>query len=164
MGELAAVFMRAGLEIRPLVEAILRDPSFAAAVYARPRYPVEWVTAAFAVFGIDDVVKAFELMTALGQAPFYPPNVAGWPPGNRWITPGAVVARAGLAVEAPVLEEIAGAHDPVTAVFRRASIYDPTPRTHTAATDLAFELRREPQRAAAALLALAITAPEFTLA
>ncbi|MGW4247788.1 DUF1800 domain-containing protein [Nocardia sp. NPDC004722] len=164
VSELAAVFTRAGLEIRPLVEAILRDPSFAAAVYTRPRYPVEWVTAAFAVFGIDDPVKAFELMTALGQSPFYPPNVAGWPPGDRWITPGSVVARAGLAVEAPVLDEIAGARDPVAAVFRRASIYDPTPRTRTAATDLAFALRREPQRAAAALLALAVTAPEFTLA
>ncbi|GAB2556440.1 DUF1800 domain-containing protein [Nocardia heshunensis] len=164
VSELAAVFTQARLEIRPLVEAILRDPSFMAAVYARPRYPVEWVTAAFAVFGINDAVKAFELMTALGQSPFYPPNVAGWPPGDRWITPGTVVARAGLAVEAPVLDEIAGAHDPVAAVFRRAAIYDPTPRTRTAATDLAFELRREPQRAAAALLALAITAPEFTLA
>ncbi|MTL12880.1 DUF1800 family protein [Nocardia seriolae] len=162
--ELAAVFTKARLEIRPLVAAILRDPSFARAVYARPRFPVEWVTAALAVCGIDNVTKAFETMAALGQSPFYPPNVAGWPPGNRWIAPGTAVARAAVAIEAPVLAEIAGASDPVAAVFARAAIYDPTPGTRTAARDLAFELRREPRQLASALLALAIIAPEFTLA
>ncbi|MVU82059.1 DUF1800 family protein [Nocardia sp. ET3-3] len=164
LGELAAVFTQARLEIRPLVEAILRHPSFLEARYTRPRYPVEWVTAALAVCGITDVAKAFETMTGLGQSPFYPPNVAGWPPGNRWIAPGTSVARAALAVEAPVIAEIADASDPVEAVFRRAAIYDPTPETRTAARDLAFALRREPRQAASALLALAITAPEFTLA
>ncbi|MEC3919998.1 DUF1800 domain-containing protein [Nocardia sp. CDC160] len=164
VGELAAVFTQARLEIRPLVEAILHDESFAAAVYTRPRYPVEWVTAAFAVCGIDDAAAAFETMTGLGQSPFYPPNVAGWPPGNRWLAPGTAVARAAAAIQAPVLEEIVGASDPVAAVFARAAIYDPTPETSTAARDLAFELRREPRQAASALLALAITAPEFTLA
>ncbi|GAB0107828.1 DUF1800 domain-containing protein [Nocardia sp. JMUB6875] len=162
--ELADVFTRARLEIRPLVEAILRHSSFVSAVYTRPRYPVEWVAAALAVCGIDNATTAFETTTTLGQSPFYPPNVAGWPPGNRWIAPGTTVARAALAVGAPALGEIAGAKDPVEAVFARASIYDPTPETHTAARDLAFELRREPEKAATALLALAITAPEFTLA
>ncbi|WP_051178327.1 DUF1800 domain-containing protein [Nocardia concava] len=164
LSELADVFTQARLEIRPLVEAILRHPSFTSAVYTRPRYPVEWVTAALAVCGIDNATTAFETMTALGQSPFYPPNVAGWPPGNRWVAPGTTVARAALAVGAPALGEIAGAKDPVEAVFTRASIYDPTPETRTAARDLAFELRREPDKAATALLALAITAPEFTLA
>ncbi|WP_433561922.1 DUF1800 domain-containing protein [Nocardia sp. CA-151230] len=162
--ELAAVFTQARLEIRPLVAAILRDPSFVEATYARPRYPVEWVTAALAVCGIGNAATAFETMNTLGQSPFYPPNVAGWPPGNQWIAPGTAVARAALAVNAPALPEIAGAADPVAAVFARASIYDPSPGTRTAARDLAFELRRDPGRAATALLALVITSPEFTLA
>ncbi|MFE3260846.1 DUF1800 family protein [Nocardia sp. NPDC059091] len=162
--ELAAIFTQARLEIRPLVAAILHDPSFAEARYARPRYPVEWVTAALAVCGIDNAATAFETMTALGQSPFYPPNVAGWPPGNRWIAPGTAVARAALAVNAPALTEIAGAGDPVAAAFTRASIFDPSPGTRTAARDLAFELRRYPEQAATALLALVITSPEFTVA
>ncbi|MFE2997455.1 DUF1800 family protein [Nocardia sp. NPDC059246] len=161
--ELAAVFTQARLEIRPLVAAILHDPSFAEARYTRPRYPVEWVTAALAVCGIDNAATAFETMTALGQSPFYPPNVAGWPPGSRWVAPGTAVARAALAVNAPALTEIAGAGDPVAAAFTRASIFDPSPGTRTAARDLAFELRRYPEQAATALLALVITSPEFTL-
>ncbi|WP_067545766.1 DUF1800 family protein [Nocardia crassostreae] len=163
-GELAAVFTRAGLEIRPLVETILRDAAFAAAVRARPRYPVEWVTAAFAMCGIDDPAGAFDTMTAIGQSPFYPPNVAGWPPGIRWLVPGAAVARAAFAVDAPAIDAIAGASDPVAVAFARAGIYDPTPATAVAARDLVFELRREPEEAATALLALVLTAPEFVLA
>ncbi|MEV6773114.1 DUF1800 family protein [Nocardia sp. NPDC051030] len=161
--ELAAVFTQARWEIRPLVEAILRDGSFATAVRTRARYPVEWVTAAFAVCGIDDPELAFGTMTALGQSPFYPPNVAGWP-GARWLDPGAAVARAMLAVDAPVIREIAAAKDPGAAVFARAGIYDPTPATETAARDMAFALRRDAEQAATGLLALVLTAPEFTLA
>ncbi|GAB4587420.1 DUF1800 domain-containing protein [Nocardia sp. IFM 10818] len=163
VGELATVFVQARLGIRPLVEAILRDASFLSAVRARPRYPVEWVTAAFAMCGIDDPAAAFDTMTALGQSPFYPPNVAGWP-SVRWLVPGAAVARAALAVNAPAVEEIAGASDPVAVAFARAGIYDPTPATAVAARDLVFELRREPEQAATALLALVLTAPEFVLA
>ncbi|MCU1642178.1 MAG: hypothetical protein JWN03_2453 [Nocardia sp.] len=164
LGELAEVFSKAHLEIRPLVQAILGHPSFMAAVRTRPRYPVEWVTAALAVCGIDDAALAFDTMRQLGQAPFYPPNVAGWPPGMRWLAPGEAVARAALAVEARAIAEIAGAADPVAAVLARAGIYDATPATVTAARDLAFALRRDSQPAAAALLALMLTAPEFTLA
>lgn len=164
LGELATIFQSSGLEIRPLVEAILRHESFAAAVHTRPRYPVEWVTAAHAVCGIDDPALAFETMTGLGQSPFYPPNVAGWPPGTRWLAPGTAVARAAAVVEAPVLGEIAGAADPVAVAFARAGIHAPTAATATAARDLVFALRRDPQQAASALLALVLTAPEFVLA
>lgn len=164
VGELAAVFAAARLEIRPLVEAIVRDPEFTTAVYERPRYPIEWTTAAFAVCEIKDVARAFDTLTALGQAPFYPPNVAGWPPGMRWLDPGAAVLRAELAVDAPALPAIANAPDPVTAVLTRAGIYEPTPETLTAAKDLAFALRRDPQAQAAALLGFVLTTPEFILA
>ncbi|MEV6070798.1 DUF1800 family protein [Nocardia sp. NPDC052001] len=164
LGELAEVFTRARLEIRPLVEAIVRHESFRTAVRTRPRYPVEWVTAAFAVCGIDDPAAAFEHMTALGQSPFYPPNVAGWPLGGTLLGPGSAVARAALAVDAPVIPELANAADPVAAVFARAGIHDVTPETTVAARDLAFALRRDPEQAATGLLALTLTSPEFALA
>ncbi|WP_067573399.1 DUF1800 family protein [Nocardia acidivorans] len=162
--ELAEVFTRARLEIRPLVEAIVRGDRFRTAVRTRPRSPVEWVTAAFAVCGIDDPAAAFEHMTALGQSPFFPPNVAGWPLGPGLLGPGVAVARAVLAVDAPVIPDLAGASDPVAAVFARAGIYDATPETAVAARDLAFELRRDPEQVATALLALTLTSPEFALA
>lgn len=162
--ELAGVFTAAKLEIKPLVEAILRHPSFEASVHARPRYPVEWVTAAMGVVGVDDPIAAFYAMTDLGQSPFYPPNVAGWPPGGGWLDAGAALARAGLVVHAPAIPELAAATDPVAAAFKRAGIYAPTAATETAARDLAFALRHEPSVAATAVLTLILTAPEFTLA
>lgn len=34
----------------------------------------------------------------LGQALFEPPNVAGWPVGERWLDPDSILRRTGLAV------------------------------------------------------------------
>jgi uncharacterized protein (DUF1800 family) len=34
-----------------------------------------------------------------GEVPFSPPNVAGWPPNGRWISPGTVLARFNFAAD-----------------------------------------------------------------
>jgi uncharacterized protein (DUF1800 family) len=165
VGELAEVFGRANLEILPLIEAIVRHPDFLAATFTRPRYPVEWVTAALAVCGMDDPGLAYDTMTALGQSPFYPPNVAGWPPGISWVSPSCAVARAALAVGARAIPEIAAAADPVTAAFERAAIYDPSITSLAAARGLADRLgRHNPDTRAAAVVALVLSTPEFALA
>jgi uncharacterized protein (DUF1800 family) len=165
LGELAEVFARANLEIGPLVEAIVRHRDFLAATFTRPRYPVEWVTAALAVCGIDDPGLAYDTMAALGQSPFYPPNVAGWPPGSRWVSPSCAVTRAALAVGAPAIPEIAAAADPVTAAFKRAAIYHPSVTSLAAARGLADRLgRHHPETRAAAVVALVLSTPEFALA
>jgi uncharacterized protein (DUF1800 family) len=33
------------------------------------------------------------VLTGLGQLPFYPPNVGGWPSGQLWLTTAALQAR-----------------------------------------------------------------------
>ena len=165
VGELVEVFARANLEIVPLVEAIVRHPDFLAATFTRARYPVEWVTAALAVCGMDDPALAYETMTALGQSPFYPPNVAGWPPGIRWVSPSCAVARAALAVGARAIPEIAAAADPLTAAFERAAIYEPSISSLAAARGLVDSLgRHNPETRAAAVVALVLSTPEFALA
>lgn len=165
LGVLAHIFTTNSLEIRPLVEAIVRDPTFLAKTFNRPRFPVEWVTAALGVCGLDDPVTAYDSVAALGQLPFYPPNVAGWPPGAGWVSPSHAVARAALAVRAPALPDIASAADPVIAAFERAAIYSPSPSTVAAARTLADTLRPDdPDTRAAAILALVLSSPEFALA
>src|SRR5262249_2763518 len=52
--DLAELFASSGLETRPVVESILRDPVFLERRMSRPRYPVEWVTAAMGALGVDD--------------------------------------------------------------------------------------------------------------
>ncbi|WP_019929932.1 DUF1800 family protein [Nocardia sp. BMG111209] len=165
LDDLAAVFRTANLEIAPLVSAILHDDSFPAARETRPRYPIEWVVAALSACGIDDAATAYDTLTALGQVPFAPPSVAGWPTGPQWLAPSCAVARSALAVRAPALPEIAGAADPVAAAFARAGLYRPSATTTSAARELHVRLRdREPLQRSAVLLALILASPEFALA
>ncbi|MQY27994.1 DUF1800 domain-containing protein [Nocardia aurantia] len=165
LDELALVFRGANLEIAPLVSAILRDDSFPAARGTRPRYPIEWVVAALAACGIDDAATAYDTLVALGQVPFAPPSVAGWPAGPQWLAPSRALARSALAVRAPALPEIAGAADPVAAAFARAGLYQPSETTVSAARELHARLRdRDPLRRSAVVLALILASPEFALA
>jgi len=159
--ELAEVFTASGLEIRPLVDAILRDPSFMAARHTRPRYPVEWVVPVTAVLGatLDDTWP----LELLGQRLFHPPNVAGWPAGPRWLSGGPTMVKAALCTWWWDDTEVVDHADPVAAALERASIYDASETTRAAMADAVrhVEGRREQ---ASLLLALAVCAPEFQLA
>jgi uncharacterized protein (DUF1800 family) len=166
--ELAAIFRQSGLEIRPLAEAILRHPSFLQKRLNRPRFPMEWISAAIAALGIsdeDDVRNQVSagLASGFGQVPFDPPSVAGWPSGNRWLAAGGVLVRAGLAVQTPGLDEVAQAPDPVAATLSRCSLYEVGAATRRALTAAASQVG-DPQQRAATLLGLAIASPEFALA
>lgn len=166
--ELATTFASSGLEIRPLVEAIVRHPSFLDLRLNRPRYPVEWVTAAVAALKPDDKDAAYNTCSGLGQLPYYPPNVAGWPPGPRWLAASYAVARAGLAVQAKPIAEVRDAQDPVAAALTRCSLYEPsqgmTEALHQAAADLAKNPKVDPDGRAATLLAATVASPAFALA
>jgi uncharacterized protein (DUF1800 family) len=165
LNELAKLFAGSGLQIRPLVEAIVRDPVMFDGTQARSRYPVEWVVAALGVFGIDDSGRAMDALTTLGQKPFLPPNVAGWPPGTQWVSPGRAIAKAALTVQAPAVRSVTEAADPVTAAFERAAIYTPSATSAAAVRRFHDTVgNRNPDATAAALLGLVVSTPEFGLA
>lgn len=96
LSELASGFATSGLEIRPLVEAILGGPEFVESRLTRPRFPVEWLVAALAALdrepSDDDVWEVGEL----GQRLFFPPNVAGWSVGPQWVSPGRQLLRSSM--------------------------------------------------------------------
>ena len=161
--ELAVVFTSSGLDVRVLVSTILRHPDFLTSTWSRPRFPVEWVTAAMAAMGLSDDHLRLEVCTAMGQVPYDPPNVAGWPPGVRWLGPGQALARAALAVQSTAIPDVAGARDPVDAALRRCALFEVSSATRGALTNLARTVGADDQRAAL-LLAAAITSPEFALA
>ncbi len=158
--ELAAVFAGADLEIRPLVEAILRGPDFLAARYTRPRYPVEWVTAAGAAFGQR---PESWLYWELGQVPFWPPNVAGWPHGPRWVAAGLALVKAGLALHLADESDLDEGLRDVDAVLRRCALYEVSATTRSALEQAARRVA-DPADRAYLLTALAVTSPEFALA
>jgi uncharacterized protein (DUF1800 family) len=174
--ELARLFADGGLEIRPVVEAIVRHPSFLDLRLNRPRYPVEWVAAAIGAYGYDDTtlaehdtdvgLLAYETCAALNQTPFYPPNVAGWPPGPRWLAPTYAAGRASLVWYLTAAAPLAEDDDPLTAVLDRCSLYEVSPRTRSALEQAARQLADadDPAGADATLLGLAVASPEFALA
>jgi uncharacterized protein (DUF1800 family) len=99
VGRLAADFRDSGLQLRPLVRALLEaglDGASAPLVTA----PVPWFISAIRSTGAQPTVAvtaAAAGLVAAGQLPMDAPNVAGWPGGANWLSSSATVARFNLA-------------------------------------------------------------------
>jgi len=158
----ATRFRKDGLEIKPLVWGILEDPMFLRRRMDRPRTPVEWVIAAMAALGLTDKDLRRWTMDGMGQLPFYPPNVSGWPSGTRWLSASFALARASLAVQTDGVAAVSSASDPVAAALKRCSLYEVTPQTKAALTTAAGQISNADRRAQV-LLAMAVGSPEFAL-
>jgi uncharacterized protein (DUF1800 family) len=84
---LASTFGATG-DVKALVSAIANLPAFLsdAAIGARAKTPVELLVASSRVLGIDltNLDFSWQLRDLMGQHPFLPPNVSGWPAGKLW--------------------------------------------------------------------------------
>jgi uncharacterized protein (DUF1800 family) len=167
LADLAGVFQRSSFEIKPLVEAVLRHPSFVTNQRTRARFPIEWAMAANGVLGrnTDDqsIDETHYLLETLGQLPFQPPNVAGWPSSPRWLSAGATMTKTAYAWDRAGDTEVVTTPDPVAWVLERAGIYDASESTLAAMTAAATRIEAKRERATV-LHALALASPEFTLA
>ncbi len=81
-----------------LFRALLTDPQFAAAAGTSVLRPVDWLIGTVRALRVpvaDDAAarKLITVLRALGQIPFYPPNVSGWPSGHAWLSSAAADAR-----------------------------------------------------------------------
>jgi uncharacterized protein (DUF1800 family) len=85
-------------EIAPFLEAVFSSRDFYsdASIGTRIKPPVELVISTYHKMGLKVVpgIPDFnDLTESLGQMLMFPPNVAGWPNGKSWITPGLLLAR-----------------------------------------------------------------------
>ena len=162
---LGDLFRSNNMEILPLVTEILRDPNFfdPSLRMNRPRYPVEWVSAAFAAIGSDDAGREQDLCDNMGQLPFSPPNVAGWPASSKWLAANVAVLRAGVGNSAPNLPAVRNAPDMVQAALQQCSIYEVSQHTLDALNAAAGSITSLNRRAAT-LLGLVVSSPEMALA
>ena len=97
--------VRAGVErygaardISAMLSAILGSPDFVAAAGTKVVNPVEWLVGAVRALQVPvpDQAAATRLLTVLrglGQVPFSPPNVSGWPSGSAWLSTAAADLR-----------------------------------------------------------------------
>jgi uncharacterized protein (DUF1800 family) len=97
----AAMYLRSGTEIRPVVRHILTSPWFndPAMQFARYSWPAEYVARAIKEVGWQNfsLDKARTPLANMGMLPFEPPNVGGWPLGAGWFSTGTMLARANFA-------------------------------------------------------------------
>lgn len=92
-------------DVTALLRALFLDPVFRGpqARHALVKQPTEYVVGVLRALKIEistsaddkdkDVQALRTALNGLGQTPFYPPNVGGWPEGTAWLTTAAAQTR-----------------------------------------------------------------------
>lgn len=87
-----------GRNLKALTKAVFLDPAFTASAGTVVNQPVEWLlgvirTLAVPLDGPDTVAGCNAVLTVMGQRPFYPYDVSGWPRGQAWLSTTSTAAR-----------------------------------------------------------------------
>ena len=152
-------------DVTAMLRALAVSEEFAAARGHLVKQPVEWLVGALRQLGIDPAKledkgrnQLLGMLRALGQVPFRPPSVGGWPAGRAWLTTSSAQARlkAGqqLAMLAPAAVDRLQGSDRLDVLARMLVVDAWTDRTRKALVNV-----KEPRR----LLALALATPEYTV-
>jgi uncharacterized protein (DUF1800 family) len=91
-----------GREIAPLINAIARDPAMRRPQYSQAKSPVEWFVSACRALRVtpskfQNANDIYWNLNSMGQYPFQPPSVGGWPYDQGWLTAAAIQYRVNLA-------------------------------------------------------------------
>jgi uncharacterized protein (DUF1800 family) len=86
-----------GRDVVALVRAAVTTPAFRDPASVLVRQPVEWLVGALRALRLraSDLPPAAlrSGLTGLGQIPFAPPDVGGWPSGTPWLTTASALGR-----------------------------------------------------------------------
>ncbi|WP_213450970.1 DUF1800 domain-containing protein [Rhizomonospora bruguierae] len=93
---------------RPLamLKAMFEDDAFGTTAGTMVKQPVEWFVGALRHLGLrparldnENFDRLYWALDALGQRPFAPPSVGGWPAGTAWLTSAAANGKLAIAKE-----------------------------------------------------------------
>ncbi len=157
--ELGSWWSSQGLELRALIERILLSDAFDNSRLVRPRGPLEFYCAVRSIVGFGE--SELWRLLALGQAPYRPPNVGGWPDGAAWLTPAGLLPRTQMVANIDVASPT-GDLATVDGILDRCGMHEVSESTMEALTAVEDdssltnddELRQ-------ARLRLALVSPEF---
>jgi uncharacterized protein (DUF1800 family) len=150
-------------DLMALTTAILTDPEFSSGRATVVNTPVEWLIGVVRALKVpldtpDRVKTIDETLKALGQRPFYPPDVGGWPRGQVWLTTASAGVRLRAATQlahagdlSPIEQTTAG--DRIDATGYLLGIGSWSDRTVAALKPLLFR----PEQ----LVAAAVNTPEY---
>ena len=152
-----------GRDLNALLQTMLGDPSFAEAANTYVIGPVEWLVGVLRALSVPvtDDAAAKRLLAGLrrlGQLPFFPPDVSGWPSGQAWLSTAAAEARMQIATGVAAAADLSaltdvGIGDRVDAVGYRLGVGRWSPRSLAALEPLAGQ--------PPTLMAVAVNTPEY---
>jgi len=98
IGRIARTLRRTNWNLREAVRTMLLADEFRHADESRGRQvvrqPIELVVNACKALGMSAMdANALTMLQRMGQVPFKPPNVGGWPFGRDWLSPATFLAR-----------------------------------------------------------------------
>ncbi|WP_460606081.1 DUF1800 domain-containing protein [Jatrophihabitans fulvus] len=148
-------------DIAALLTAMVTDPAFADAEGSFVVGPVEWAVGAARALRVpttdDDVTALAHSLDELGQLPFFPPSVGGWPSGPVWLSTAAAELRfrtAGRLAAGADLDDVGGSTTArLEAVAHRLGVAAWSPRSLAVLKGAAAQPRR--------LVAVALNTPEY---
>lgn len=150
-------------DLRALTRAILTDGEFTGGRATRVNSPVEWLVGVMRTLRVPignpaQRKLADATLRALGQRPFYPPSVGGWPRGQVWLSTASAGARMRAATQLAHAGDLstvedAAPGDRIDAVGYLIGVGDWSDRTADALQPL---VRTPPQ-----LVVAAVNTPEY---
>ena len=111
VGAVAELIRKNGYNLRPVMSTLLRSNVFysSRAYRALVKSPVEFVVGTYKALELSEVEPSVQrALVQMGQILFYPPNVAGWPGGENWLTSQTAIARANFVaglMNSPVMQQ-----------------------------------------------------------
>jgi len=96
--QLGKLFRDAHYEIAPFLRTIFLSKNFYSkdSIATHVKSPVEFVISTYKKLELTElpgIVDFNDVTDVMGQKLLFPPNVAGWPEGKSWITPGLLMIR-----------------------------------------------------------------------
>jgi len=167
VAELAPAY-QADLDMSGLLRSILLHPQFTSPTTAAGlvKQPLEWVAGVLKALGVpppavaDGTIPVTAALAGLGQIPFDPPSVGGWPQNEGWLSTAATLVRweaAARLVRSPLVDPSvvadASTGDRPDAAATLLSVPSWSSNTATALAQVADD--------PAAVIALALVSPEY---
>ncbi len=154
-------------DLTGMFRAIFSDPAFTDSNSVIVKQPIEYVVGALRSLGLRPSALSATMRTTIqsglsgmGQVPFQPPNVGGWPTGTAWLTTAAAETRIKLAAALARTADVssiatAQPEDRPEAAAALLGLGPWTGRTRTVLASAASE--------PVEVLTLALVAPEYTV-
>ncbi len=154
----------ANRDVHALLVALAGEPAFVDSANSLVKQPVEWLVGLLRSLGLRPAQLSGRALLAglrsLGQVPFEPPNVGGWPADVAWLTTSAALTRLHLAQAVAARADVSSitnvsAQARPEAVRRLLGVASWTDRTTAALAKVADDPRQ--------VLAIAACAPEYVV-